>query len=767
MSTISSRQTRSHENKGIWSTIDSWNLNTKLLAIILAAVLLPQIIAAVFNFSLSRQQTITNVGNDIITVQSRSAGRSIAQFLEQNASMVNSFQFDTQIVDVLNSRNELYVGSEGEILSDLLALDEEWRDGNEFTPLIAEALSSDPLVNPLAATLHNFQDDAQVHAEVFITDVRGGTVASTNLLSDYYQADEEWWQRAWADGNGDFYISDPEFDESLDAQAILIALPIRASGEVIGILRTTLIIDSVAGLLSDLGFGESGRMMLYTSDGTLISDPDGLASDSLSAEFVASLQELDNEILQERSADNVNTLFGSSTVQPAITNSTGGVNELQNTISNLGWIVVARQPVAEALNDLFLSNLFLILATLAASLVGVLLARLLLRPTIAQIAAMEPVFTAVRAGDYSARADVMTGDELGEMAESFNGMLDETTSLIQSDDERSQLQSSIITLLDEVSAVAEGDLTTEAEVRSDITGAIADSFNFMIEQLRDIIHNVQSATLEVTTSANQIRSTAEMLATGSQSQASQIVDTSAAIDEMSVSIQQVSNNASRSAIVGEQARENAQLGAQAVKATIGGMDRIRDEVAQTTDRLGRLEASSREIGKVTKVINDIAARTSILAINASIQASEAGDAGRGFAVVAQEVELLADRSSAASQQINRLVKIIQDETTEVSTAMTSTSREVSRGSHLATEAGQRLDEIETVSAQLSGLIQSISQASKQQARGSEAIAQSMQEIAVVTNRTATGTNEATTSIGKLAILADELRASVSQFKIKA
>ena len=405
------------------------------------------------------------------------------------------------------------------------------------------------------------------------------------------------------------------------------------------------------------------------------------------------------------------------------------------------------------------------IAVVVASAFGVWLALRLANRIGDQAKNLVGVAESIGQGRYDTRAAVTSEDEFGVIAKSINRMLDTTVSLIQSDSERSQIQESIITLLEEASTVAEGDLTVQTEVRSDITGAIADSFNFMIEQLRDIIQNVQSTTLEVTTSANQIRSTAEMLAAGSQSQASQIVDTSAAIDEMSVSIQQVSNNASRSAIVGEQARENAQLGAQAVKATIGGMDRIRDEVAQTTDRLGRLEASSREIGKVTKVINDIAARTSILAINASIQASEAGDAGRGFAVVAQEVELLADRSSAASQQINRLVKIIQDETIEVSTAMTSTSREVSRGAHLATEAGQRLEEIETVSTQLQGLIQSISQASKQQARGSEAIAQSMQEIAVVTNRTATGTNEATTSIGKLAILANELRESVSQFKI--
>ncbi|MGB1249208.1 MAG: methyl-accepting chemotaxis protein [Candidatus Promineifilaceae bacterium] len=390
---------------------------------------------------------------------------------------------------------------------------------------------------------------------------------------------------------------------------------------------------------------------------------------------------------------------------------------------------------------------------------------LLLRQTVQQTNQMRNVMAAVKTGDYSSRATIITNDEMGQLARSINDVLANTQTLIQSEEEKQRVQLDIMKLLDEVGTVAEGDLTVEAEVTDGITGAIADSFNFMIEQLRNIIADVQEATLHVSSSANQIQTTAEHLALGSESQASQIVDTSAAIDEMTISIQQVSENAVMSATVGEQARSNAQEGAQAVRDTIQGMERIRSQVEDTTKRIRRLSDSSNRIGEIVELIDDIADRTSILALNASIQAELAGDAGRSFGVVAEEVERLAVRSTQATQQISVLIRNIQSEITEVIGAMESTNHEVDSGADLANLAGARLQEIESVSGRLSELIQSISLASKQQARGSETIARSMNDIADVTQQTAAGTKEATVSIGNLARLADELRGSVSAFKL--
>lgn len=374
--------------------------------------------------------------------------------------------------------------------------------------------------------------------------------------------------------------------------------------------------------------------------------------------------------------------------------------------------------------------------------------------------------TEVEAGNLTARTTVNNNDEFGILAGKINTMLDMTCKTINdTNTQKEVLQEAVFELLNEVSDVAEGDLTVQANISEGDIGTVASAFNFMIVQLRAIINDVQEATLQVSSSANEIQTTAEHLSIGSESQALQILDTSAAIDEMTVSIQQVSENAVLSAEIGKQARETAEEGAVAVKDTIESMGRIRTQVEDTTKRITRLGESSQRVGEIIELIDDIADRTSILALNAAIEADLAGEAGVSFTVVAAEVESLADRSTQATQQIAILIRNIQNEINEAVTAMESTSLETINGSDLALNAGKRLKEIESVSDQLSDLNNSISLAARQQSRGSANIARSMNEISDFTQQTAAGTKEATTSISNLAMLADELHASVSTFKL--
>jgi twitching motility protein PilJ len=382
-----------------------------------------------------------------------------------------------------------------------------------------------------------------------------------------------------------------------------------------------------------------------------------------------------------------------------------------------------------------------------------------------QAASLQNTFNKIGMGEFETRAQVTSNDELGVVTQSLNAMLDNTMALIQSQDERDSMQNSIVKLLEEVAGVGDGDLTKEAEVTADAMGAVADSFNYMIVQLRDIIGNVQKATRQVTSSANEIYGSAQTLTNSSEHQSMQIVNTSAAVDEMAVSIQQVSENAGVSANVANQALATAKTGNEAVRNTIAGMDRIRDQVQETAKRIKRLGESSQEIGQIIQLIDDIADRTSILALNASIQAAMAGEAGRGFAVVAEEVERLADRSTDATKKISNLVKTIQTETNEAVSAMEKGIQEVVEGSKLAGQAGQSLHEIESVSNKLADLIQSISLAAKQQARASEGVAKSMSEISEITQSTAAGTKQAATQVNGLSRLAQDLRNSVSRFKL--
>ena len=382
-----------------------------------------------------------------------------------------------------------------------------------------------------------------------------------------------------------------------------------------------------------------------------------------------------------------------------------------------------------------------------------------------QVGTMTKLFSAIGIGDFSARAEVLSRDELGQATASLNAMLDGVLSLIQSREERDRIQDSIRKLLDEISGLAEGDLTKQAEVTAEITGAIADAFNTMSDELRNIISKVLDTTVAVTHSATEVQSTTEHLASGSESQAQQIVDASAAIDEMAVSIQQVSGNASSAAGMAETALNSAKLGTEAVHKTIEGMNGIRQQVQQTAKRIKRLGESSQEIGEIVQLINDIAERTTILALNASIQAAMAGDAGKGFAVVAEEVERLAEHSTDATKKISGLIKSIQTDTNEAIAAMEETTREVVAESGLANEAGQKLADIEKNSTHLAEIIQSISLASKQQSRGSEGVAKSMSEISQVTQQTAAGAKQAAISIRKLAKLADDLHGSLDRFKL--
>lgn len=429
------------------------------------------------------------------------------------------------------------------------------------------------------------------------------------------------------------------------------------------------------------------------------------------------------------------------------------------------WALVAETELAEVQAPVNRLALFTALVVLAAVILVVAAAFVLSGGLVRQIRAITDLFAKIGVGNLEARAPVVSRDELGTMAVSLNSMLDNTMTLIQSREDRDRIQASIRKLLNEVSGVAEGDLSGEAEVSPDITGAIADSFNVMIVELRRIIGEVRDTTLQVSSSASEIQTTTEHLAQGSEAQALQIVDTTAAVDEMAVSVQQVSETSAQAASVAEQALTNARSGAQAVGKTIEGMNSIRGQVQETSRRIKRLGESSQEIGEIVQLIGDIADRTSILALNASIQAAMAGEAGRGFAVVAEEVERLAERSAEATGRIGTLIKSIQGETVEAVSAMEATTREVVSGSTLANEAGQTLGQIEDVSNRLSELIQSITQASKQQARGSESVAKSMGEISEVTQQTSAGTKQAAVAIRNLAELADELRESLDRFRL--
>ncbi|TQV89023.1 methyl-accepting chemotaxis protein [Aliikangiella coralliicola] len=326
-------------------------------------------------------------------------------------------------------------------------------------------------------------------------------------------------------------------------------------------------------------------------------------------------------------------------------------------------------------------------------------------------------------------------------------------------------QQAIIRLLDEMEGLADGDLTTNATVTEDFTGAIADAMNFTIDQLRSLVSTIKDSVVKLANATDATQNISMELAQASRNQAQEITGASAAINEMAVSIEQVSANASESATVAEKSVDIAKKGGEVVRNTIQGMDTIREQIQETSKRIKRLGESSQEIGDIVSLINDISDQTNILALNAAIQASMAGEAGRGFAVVADEVQRLAERSGNATKQIEALVKTIQTDTNEAVISMEASTAEVVHGARLAQDAGVALEEIERVSKSLADLIQNISNAARQQAASAGHVSNTMNVIQEITNQTSEGTQNTASSIGKLAELADELNNSIAGFKL--
>ncbi len=331
--------------------------------------------------------------------------------------------------------------------------------------------------------------------------------------------------------------------------------------------------------------------------------------------------------------------------------------------------------------------------------------------------------------------------------------------------ENKRNQDAILRLLNEMGDLAEGDLTVQATVTEDITGAIADSVNYAIDELRMLVNNINRATAQVTEATDEAKQISDELLTAAERQSQQIARTGEAIDEMTRSILNVSQNAAESARVAEQSLAAARKGGDSVREGIAGMNALRDQIQETSKRIKRLGESSQEIGEIVELIGDITEQTNVLALNAAIQAAAAGEAGRGFSVVAEEVQRLAERSANATRRIGAIVKAIQGDTQDAVNAMEVSTQGVVEGTALSDAAGHALQEIESVSAQLASLIQDISGATRDQVRTAEGIAQNMQEILQVTRQASDGARRSAQSMDQLTALAEELKVSVSGFKL--
>jgi len=362
-------------------------------------------------------------------------------------------------------------------------------------------------------------------------------------------------------------------------------------------------------------------------------------------------------------------------------------------------------------------------------------------------------------------AKVLLEDSRRRAGESEQRMVELQRLEEQSKRRNERNQAAILRLMNELQEVADGNLTVQATVTEDITGAIADSVNYTVEELRGLVGRINSTAEQVNTASTQARDIATRLLTSSESQSREIRGTGEKVLQMAQQINEVSNSAGESAKVARTSLDAAERGQRAAYNQIAGMNEIREHIQDTAKRIKRLGESSQEIGEIVELITDITEQTNVLALNAAIQAASAGEAGRGFSVVAEEVQRLADRSAEAAKQIGALVRTIQTDTQDAVTAMERSTQGVVEGTKLSDAAGTALADIGRVSRQLAELIERIAQTTSEQASSAGGVAVSIERILSVTEQTSQGTRQTAQSIGQLATLARELKASVARFRV--
>lgn len=409
------------------------------------------------------------------------------------------------------------------------------------------------------------------------------------------------------------------------------------------------------------------------------------------------------------------------------------------------------------------------LGAFAAVLVGAfawLRSRALVR---AQTLELTDICRQVAAGDSAVRAPVVGDDEFAALAAAVNAIADGAFAGVAVAGGESQdaatLQAQIEKLLQEVSAVGDGDLRVQAEVTPDTLGVLADSFNYMIEELAKVVGRVQATTFQVTNATRRLLDRSAEVAQASELQSVQISNTTDSVSRLADFVLLSATNAKAAADAARDALRNADGGQQAVVQTIDGMVHIRENVQETSKKIKRLGERSQEVGEIVRLIEDIADQTNLLALNAAIQSAMAGEHGRGFAVVADEIRLLAERVTEATKKIATIVKSIQGDTYEAVVAMEESTQEVVNGSRLADEAGESLRSIYSAVERQAKMIEGIARAANDHAKTSEAVAAAMTRIAEIARQTNSATQDTTAAVSYLAELAEQLRASVATFRL--
>ena len=720
--------------------IRNWRLATKLGVSIVAVTIVIIGVTALIEGITTRAQLQTEISNSLSSI-ARSEGERIGADLDKQVSLVHTaVATDDDILDAVTQANAAYSGTTPEITDQLLAQDAQW----VAAPETGNDLINQVLNHPVSNTLQEFLANSPNHLEIFITDYYGAVVATSNRTSDYYQADEEWWQTGFNNGQGLLTIGKPVYDDSAGALVLDIVAPIyNQQGELIGLVKDSYSLAAVEESLAAFELGSSGHEHLIDDQGEhLVASELGTESQATEAALTHASRQYsgvgsDFDVTDEGTA----TVLGYA---PVTTN--GRVQAVDDT----GWYVEVLQDRAEALTILRQNNTIRLVSLAIAAVFVLGVAYWLARALTRQTDELDRLFRSVAVGDFAARAEVLSEDELGQAADGINRMLELLSDLLTgaravADQRLAVLENTndfvgIADIDGNVSYINPAGLAMIGRSDEDPTSmkiasvyAPESSARVMAEVLplairegtwagensylnrngttvpvSEVIMSIRDEAGEpvaIATIARNISDQKEVILNVEEA-ATHVTDASTSMADI---VQLLVTQAANSAQVAEQAAISAHEGDQAVANTIFAMERIRDNTQESARRIKRLGEVSQEISEAVRLIEELADRTTVLALNASIQAAAAGDAGRGFAVVAEEVQRLAERATGATRQIEDLVKSIQAETNEAVVGIEEATREVVDGSQLAQEAGQQMARLNTLVNDLVNLIERVAE----------------------------------------------------------
>ena len=739
-------------------------LAARLIAFFAGLISLTLLATTLFE-TFETRQTLTAQAEEDFAIRSERVAQTVNFYLDGDVSVLRTVAGSETLLAALEAQNATYNGTPEAITAQLEAIDVRWVNAPDDSPLIQQVLSTDEEVNAGAgatSALLGFSERIDENVEVFVTDRYGGLVGSTNRTSDFYQADEDWWQAAYNGGEGGVYISEPVADESAGLElAFQIAVPVLAeNAEVLGVLRSTISGDTLIEFVNTNRFGETGHLEVFTAQGQKVIDgrPEtGVGAGELPQETLQRVIASGSGVTTAAGEAGDDVFFGYAPITLA---SAGGVPN---------WTLLLRQDESEVLapaNAILRDGLLAALAALViATFLSVLFARSLTRP----INDLVGVAGRVSKGDLSKTAKVTSRDEIGTLGTTFNNailQLREAAERDRQELERSKaLQGNIGTFLDVAMDIADGDFTKRGQVSEDALGNVVDAINLMVEELGGLLKDVQETAFAVRDGAGEMIETSNVIGERSRSQVTQAQNAREEVKRVTRTMLDMAQDADASADAARRALRASQQGETAVQDTLSGMQGIRREVQGISKRIKGLGDRSLEISEIVETISRISRQTNLLALNAAIEAAGAGEAGGRFAIVADEVRNLADDSAAATKRVAALIKLVQSEVQEVVGSVEGGTREVEEGYRVATEAGERLREIGQIVTQAAEYAQSISAATQQQVRGVEQVSSAVNSIAGATEASQEQVAQGGRTAQRLEELAAELASNLARFRL--